>query len=73
MIVRDYHGWTLTEAEHDIHNLVGYIRAKGKSSLVQFITGNGEHKKQVLTMMKEYALKVDEQIGNSGCIVAEVE
>jgi len=73
MISRDYHGWTLEDAENDIHNLIGYVRAKGRSTDVQFITGNGKHKEQVLAIMAGYDLRAAEQIGNSGCIVAEVE
>lgn len=73
MITKDFHGWLLSDAAIEIDNLVGGIRLRGQAEQVTFITGNGEHKKQVLRMMREYGIEARIMLGNSGCVVAEIE
>lgn len=69
----DFHGWLLQDAEQEIHRIVSDVRACRKSELVTFVTGIGRHKKQVFDVMKVYNVRVDEMIGNAGCIIAYIE
>lgn len=73
MTTKDFHGWLLDDAATEIDNLVGDIRSRGNSEQVCFITGEGKHKEQVLEMMREYGIEARTMLGNSGCVVAEVE
>lgn len=73
MIKRDFHGWTLDEALQEIHHIVGNVRKQSKVEQAQFITGNGEIKKQIIYLLKRYDLAPDNQWGNDGVVIVTIE
>lgn len=66
----DFHGWTLSDAESEMHQIIGAARmTHARPEQVQFITGVGQHKEQVLEIAKKYGLEANEKIGNTGCVI----
>ena len=73
MISRDYHGFYLDDALHDLELVVGGVRQAGKTEYAEIITGFGAIKGAVYTRLKMYGLDPSWKIGNEGAIVVTIE
>jgi len=73
MIKRDFHEWTLADAEQEVHNIVGQVRIKGKMQQAEFITGNGVIKTVAFNILKSYGLDPVIRWGNSGVIDVTIQ
>lgn len=73
MIKKDFHGWKLEDAEHEVHLIIGDVRSNGASENAEFITGHGIIKKSIQDILKQYGLNSETQWGNSGVIVVTIE
>ena len=69
----DFHGWLLSDAEQELHMMVGAARIGKTTDHWEIITGIGLHKEQVFKIAKQYKLEAHEQVGNSGCVIVVVE
>lgn len=70
---RDFHGWTLDDAVQEVHNIVGEIRMKNSQANVEFITGHGIIREEIMTVLEAYDIPAQIQWGNSGVIVALID
>jgi len=73
MIKKDYHGYILKDALHDVELIIGEIRNKNISDEAEFITGHGIIKKELTNLLRDYNLDPRIQLGNSGVIVVHIE
>lgn len=73
MISRDYHGFGLDDALHDLELVVGGVRQAGKTEHAEIITGFGVIKYAVFSILKVYGLDPSFKIGNEGTIVVTIE
>ena len=72
-ISRDYHGFRLDDALHDLELVVGDVRQAGKTEHTEFITGFGVIRGAVFSMLKVYGLEPAFKIGNEGTIIVTIE
>lgn len=70
---KNYHGWKLEEAISDVEMLISRARMSNEPIYMEFITGNGKIKHTLLKILKEYGINGQEQLGNSGVIVSNLE
>jgi hypothetical protein len=70
---KNYHGWKLEEAISDVEMLISRARMSNEPIYTEFITGNGKIKNTLLKILKEYGINGQEQLGNSGVIVSNLE
>lgn len=70
---KDFHGLTLDEAVQTLHNIVGEIRNNNETEDAILITGRGPIRKEVIRLLKEYKLKPEVQLGNTGVVVVMID
>ena len=73
MITRDFHGYSLLEAEREIDDLVGMVRSQRARKSAEFITGRGVIRIAVMQRLKEYKIESHYQIANDGVVLATIE
>ncbi len=74
MKIVDFHdGSTIEGAVERVHQIVGETRIAGDATEYQFITGHGVIKAQLIETLESYGIKVQEQLGNPGVIIALIE
>ncbi len=83
MITRDYHGTTLEKALRDAETIVDSVRlnrtlnSKPGQPLpgedVQFITGHGVIRGELMNLLRDNGLDPSFKLGNDGVIVCYVE
>ena len=73
MIKRDFHGYLLDDAIHEVEMIIGDIRNSGRTESVELITGHGKIQIAVMELLNDYQISCNIQLGNSGVIVATIE
>lgn len=73
MIRKDYHGFKLLDALHDLEQTIGYVRMKAKAEDAEIITGFGEIRSEVFSRLLDYGLSPSYKLGNNGTIVCVIE
>ena len=76
MISIDFHGYTLEAAMIKAHDTVGQYRAaalRHKPVDVEFITGHGIIQHELVKLLQGYGLTPRTKLGNTGCIICEIE
>lgn len=73
MLKRDFHGWTLVDAETEIDVIVGDVRIRKVREQAEFITGRGVIRDSLLEKLKQYGLNAELQWGNDGVISVLIE
>ena len=72
-INRDFHGLTVLEASHELHQVISNIRRTLGSAHVFLIVGHGPIRDEVFEIYSAYGIDAHQDIGNAGVIVATVE
>lgn len=75
MRVVDYHGFKLEDALTNAHTIIGAARMNNNKAYqeVEFITGHGVIKQELITLLQSYGLRPSTKIGNTGCIIVTIE
>lgn len=77
MISIDLHGHTLEQAMTKGHDAVGQYRAaslvRGVTMEVEFITGHGIIRNELVKLLQSYGLTPRTKLGNAGCILCDIE
>lgn len=74
MIKRDFHGWLLKDAEHEVHLIIGRVRSEQTSEDAEFITGHGVIKKAIQEILHQYGIPDNKELcGNGGVIKVHIE
>ena len=73
MIKRDFHGYLLDDAIHEVEMIIGQVRSSGKTEEAEFITGHGKIQIAVLDLLNDYHINSSIQLGNTGVVVATIE
>lgn len=70
MIVHDFHNCSLEQAEKILDCLIYKAHLEQTSQMLFLITGNGQIKNLFLeTLLPQYKLSAQEQIGNPGVLI----
>ncbi len=72
MIVRDYHGWSFDDAMNDVHNIISDVRMRRTTEHVEFITGYGIIRGELIKLLLAYELDPTVKMSNTGTIVVEI-
>ena len=73
MIRKDYHGYKLVDALHDLDQTIGYVRMKAKAEDAEIITGFGQIRSEIFSKLIEYGLTPSYKLGNNGTIICLIE
>lgn len=73
VIKKDFHGYYLDDALQEVELIIGKVRSQQKTEEVEFITGHGVIRKEIVKLLCEYGLEEHQDIGNSGIIIATIE
>lgn len=76
MIVIDFHGYSLEAAIIKAHDTVGQYRQThrtGNPLDVEFITGHGIIRHELVALLQRYGLTPRTKLGNTGCIICTIE
>lgn len=69
----DLHGYTRAEAERLVARIIDAARLANKQDEILFITGHGTIQRFLLDYLGEQGVERHIQLGNDGCIIANVE
>lgn len=69
----DYHRFKLDAALSHAESVISNIRIQGKSEQIEFITGYGIIRNELMSLLKAYGLDPTFKLGNQGTIVCLVE
>lgn len=72
-IERDYHHWTVQDAERDVELIIGQVRAQRTSEYAELITGFGVIRQHLLDLLQDYGLEPMLKHGNDGTITVMIE
>lgn len=73
MTTVDYHNYSLADALAHAERLVFVTRTKRRTADVEFITGNGVIKTELMNLLKTLGLSPSVKLGNDGCIICIIE
>ncbi len=73
MITRDFHGYSLAHALHELEATIALIRCEGRPQDVEFITGRGIIRDRIIIQLKEYDIQPSLKLGNSGVVKAYID
>jgi hypothetical protein len=73
MIRRDFHGYLLDDAIHEVEMIIGDVRNRGMSEEVEFITGHGKIQIAIMELFNDYQISSNIQLSNTGVVVATIE
>jgi hypothetical protein len=73
MIVIDYHRFKLDDAMTHVEALISNYRINSTSEDVEFITGYGIIRTELITLLKSYGLDPKYKLGNQGTILCLIE
>lgn len=71
-MIYDFHNWRHDDAIEEVHKIIGQVRLAGKTESIEFITGHGSIRNELLSVLEKYGLEPTIKIGNSGAIIVNV-
>lgn len=73
MTTVDYHSFTLADALAHAERLVFVVRTKRRTDDVQFITGHGVIRTELMNLLQTFGLSPSVQLGNTGVVICTIE
>jgi len=73
MIERDFHGYKMHDAIHEVEMIIGDIRKRNVTETVRFITGIGIIQISISELLNSYHIGFTYQLGNQGVLIATIE
>jgi len=71
-MIYDFHNWRHADAINEVHRVVSEVRLSNSERTVEFITGWGSIRNDLIEVLKNYGLEPHSKFGNSGIIVVTI-